>query len=148
MSYVGNDPVKRRPFVSRAAHVVGRTGLAMSGAMSGTFVAAQLARFSAELFDSVGFIASMIVIGTAGFYLGIDIPQPSPGLAGPAKANLVELFSAQGTFLAAIAALVSVYAIVFDELLPRAWEFAIGSWWVLGVVMQIGAGLAGRLRLG
>jgi hypothetical protein len=149
MSYVGNDLVARRPFVSRAAHVVGRIGLAMSGAMSGTFVAAQLARFSAELFDSVGFIASMIVIGTVGFYLGIDIPRPPPtGFAGPAKADLVELFSAQGTFLAAIAALVSVFAIVFDGLPPRVWEFAIGSWWVLGVVMQIGAGLAGRLRLG
>jgi hypothetical protein len=90
----------------------------------------------------------MIVIGPAGFYLGIDIPRPPPtGLAGPAKADLVELFSAQGTFLAAIAALVSVFAIVFDGLPSRVWEFAIGSWWVLGVVMQIGAGLAGRLRL-
>lgn len=107
-----------------------------------------MVRFSAELFDSIGFIALMIVIGSTGFYLGIDIPQPpSAQLAGPAKGNLVELLGAQGTFLAAISTLISVWAIVFDEIPSRIWEFAIGSWWVLGVVMQIGAGLTGRLRL-
>jgi hypothetical protein len=143
-----NVPVEDRSLSSRVAHVIGRTGLAMSGAVSGTFVAAQLVRFCAELFDLVGFIASMIVIGTVGFYLGIDIPQPPPPeLGGPTKANPVELFSAKGTFLAAIATLISVWAIVFDEIPSRIWEFAIGSWWILGVFMQIGAGLTGRLRL-
>jgi len=144
----GIGPAEDRTLASRAAHVIGRTGLAMSGAVSGTFVAAQLVRFSAELFDSIGFIALMIGIGAAGFYLGIDIPQPPPDLAGPTKGNLVELFGANGTFLAAIATLISVWAIVFDEIPSRIWQFAIGSWWVLGVVMQIGAGAAGRLRLG
>jgi Mg2+ and Co2+ transporter CorA len=58
----------------------------------------------------------------------------------------VELLSATGTFLAAVAALASVYAIVFDEVPQRVWEFVIGSWWLLGVVMQISAGLIGRSR--
>ena len=40
----------------------------------------------------------------------------------------------------------SVYAIVFDEVPQRVWEFVIGSWWLLGVVMQISAGLIGRSR--
>jgi Mg2+ and Co2+ transporter CorA len=59
----------------------------------------------------------------------------------------VELLSATGTFLAAVAALASVYAIVFDEVPQRLWEVVIGSWWLLGIVMQVSAGLIGRSRL-
>jgi hypothetical protein len=137
--------------ISRAAHVLGRTGLAMSGAMCGTFVAALLGKASAELFDSPGFIASMVLAGTIGFYLGIDIPglrAPSldPAAARP-KPDPVQLLSAAGTFLAAMAALISVYAFVFDETPQRIWDFTFGSWWVLGIIMQTGAGLFGRLRL-
>jgi len=142
-----------RVLISRVAHVVERTGLAMAGAMGGTFVAAYLARASIEPFDSVGFIATMVLIGTIGFYLGIDIPrmrEPNVNRAvkgtGPGV-DPVELLSATGTFLAAVAALASVYAIVFDEVPQRVWEFVIGSWWLLGVVMQISAGLIGRSRL-
>jgi len=36
---------------------------------------------------------------------------------------------------------------VFDDVPQRVWEFVIGSWWLLGVVMQISAGLIGRSRL-
>jgi Mg2+ and Co2+ transporter CorA len=59
----------------------------------------------------------------------------------------VDLLSAAGTFLAAMAALISVYGLVFDELPPRLWEEFIASWWVLGVMLQTGAGWFGRLRL-
>jgi hypothetical protein len=38
-----NIPIDDRLLISRAAHVLERTGLAMAGAMIGTFVAAQLA---------------------------------------------------------------------------------------------------------
>ncbi len=103
-----------RVLISRVAHVVERTGLAMAGAMGGTFVAAYLARASIEPFDSVGFIATMVLIGTIGFYLGIDIPrmrEPNVNRAvkgtGPGV-DPVELLSATGTFLAAVAALASV----------------------------------------
>ena len=64
-----------RFLISRVAHVVERIGLAMSGAMCGTFVAAYLERASIAIFDSIGFIMSMILIGIIGFYLGIDIPR-------------------------------------------------------------------------
>jgi hypothetical protein len=140
-------------FVSRLAHVVERTGLAMSGAMCGTFVAAYLARARIDPLDSIAFIASMILIGMIAFYLGIDIPglrapHPGPGLKPPMpRWDTVELLSATGTFLAAMAALTSVYAIVFDEAPQGVWEFAIGCWWLIGVAMQIGAGAIGRLRL-
>jgi hypothetical protein len=139
-------------FVSRVAHVVERTGLAMSGAMCGTFVAAYLTRAGIDSFDSIGFIASMILIGMIGFYLGIDIPglrafHTGPGTRSTPRWDTVELLSATGTFLAAMAALTSVYAIVFDEAPQGVWEFAIGCWWLIGIAMQISAGAIGRLRV-
>jgi hypothetical protein len=142
-----------RFLISRVAHVVERIGLAMSGAMCGTFVAAYLERASIATFDSVGFIMSMILIGIIGFYLGIDIPElrvshGSRPINRPVpRADPVELLSAIGTFLATVAALASVYAIVFDEVPQRVWEFLIGCWWLLGAIMQIGAGSIGRLRI-
>ena len=62
-------------FITAAAHVVGRAGLAMAGAMCGTFVAAGLTRANAAWFDSAPFIAAMVLFGMVGFYLGIDIPR-------------------------------------------------------------------------
>jgi hypothetical protein len=129
--------------ISRFAHVMERTGLAISGAMCGTFVAALQTQANPGLFDSFGFILSMVLIGAIGFYLGIDIPR----LRMRPRVVMVELSSATGTFFAAVAALISVYAFVFDEIPRRAWDFTVVSWWMLGVALQIGAGLIGRLRL-
>jgi hypothetical protein len=103
------------------------------------------------LFDSAGFIASMVLGGMIGFYLGIDIPGLRSSPVAPAavlvKPDPVELLSAAGTFLAAIAALISVYAFVFDEMPQRAWDLVFGSGWLLGIAMLVSAGLLGRLRL-
>ena len=63
------------------------------------------------------------------------------------KLDPVDLLSAAGTFLAAIAALIAVYGLVFDVAPQRFSETVICSWWVLGVIMQTGAGSIGRLRL-
>ena len=147
MSTQVNSFVGERSPLSRAVHVVQRSGLAMAGAICGTFVAALLAKAS-TMFDSVGFIALMVLIGTVGFYLGTDIPRPPvTAIADTERLDLVELLSATGTFLAAIAALLAVYAIVFDETPKLLWGFVDGSWWVLGVTMQAVAGVTGRLRL-
>jgi hypothetical protein len=136
--------------IIRLAHIVGRAGLGMTGAMCGTFVAARLTMVGPGMFDTTAFIASMVLAGMLAFYLGIDIPRLRAAQEGAAgrrrRLDPVELLSATGTFLAAIAALISVYSFVFDETLPRGWEFAVASWWTLGIVMQIGAGLIGRLR--
>ncbi|KWV54098.1 hypothetical protein AS156_07665 [Bradyrhizobium macuxiense] len=132
--------------VSRAAHVLQRAGLAMAGAMGGTFVAAQLAKGHVAMFDTLAFIAMLIVIGAVGFYLGIDVPR-RPAAIRSRKLDAVELLSASGTFLAAMAALVSVYGIIFDETPSRAWALVIGSWWIGGVAMLATAGLLGRQRL-
>jgi hypothetical protein len=134
--------------IIRAVHVIERSALAMAGAMCGTFVAAQLSQTEIALFGSLGFIVTMVLIGTIGFYLGIDIPRP-PWLTIGARPRLdpVDLLSATGTFLAAIAALIAVYGLVFDVAPQRFSETVICSWWVLGVVLQTGAGSIGRLRL-
>jgi hypothetical protein len=137
-----------RALISRVAHVLERSGLAMAGAMCGTFVAALLARANGAMFESVGFIASMALIGMIGFYLGIDIPRlPANAVAERQRVDPVELLSATGTFLAAIAALVSVSAIVLDEIPHGVWDFVIASWWAVGIGMQAAAGCLARLRL-
>ena len=137
--------------IVQIVQVTGRLGLSMAGAMCGTFVAAQLSMTDAELFDSAGFIALMILVGVLGFYLGIDLPRLRSSLTEPEfdrqRIDSIELLSKIGTFLAAIAALISVYAFVFDETPRRSFEYTVASWWMIGVVMQIGAGLIGRIRL-
>jgi hypothetical protein len=134
--------------ILRAVHVLERSALAMAGAMCGTFVAAELSQTEIALFGSLGFIVVMVLTGTIGFYLGIDIPKPRLLKIGARpRLDAVELMSAAGTFLAAFAALISVYGLVFDVPPQSVGESVIGSWWVLGVIMQTGAGSIGRLRL-
>jgi hypothetical protein len=96
----------------------------------------------------------MMLSGLVGFYLGVDTP-PAPSRAsrfdilnarvGP-KIELVEVFVAGGTFSATAAALVSVYVVVFDEDVPVIWTVIVCCWWLIGVAMQIVAGLAARSR--
>ena len=149
MSKPRDDEMNDISMLSRIAHVVWRTGLAMAGAMCGTFVAARLTTIAPALFDSAGFIAAMVLVGMIGFYLGIDIPRPRRSTAATArpKVDPVELLGATGTFLAAIAALISVDAFVFDDAPQRGWGYMVASWWMLGVAMQIGGGVTGRLGL-
>jgi hypothetical protein len=142
-----SSPMRDYLLISRAAHVIERSGLAMAGAMCGIFVAAQLANVNVALFSSIGFLAAMVLVGMIGFYLGIDLPRwPADAVVKRRRGDLVEVLSATGTFLTAVAALISVCTIILDEAPQRAWEFAVGSWWFVGVIMQIGAGLVARLR--
>ena len=67
--------------------------------------------------NSAPFIASMVLFGMVGFYLGIDIPRLRLATSMRPRVDPVELLSATGTFLAAVAALISVYGFVFDEVL-------------------------------
>jgi hypothetical protein len=137
--------------IVQIVQVVGRLGLSMAGAMCGTFVAARLTMTNARVFDSAGFIALMVLVGIFGFYLGIDLPHLRASLVRPEferpRIDPIELLSKIGTFLATIAALISVYAFVFDETPRRSFEYMVASWWMVGVVLQIGAGLMGRIRL-
>jgi hypothetical protein len=125
------------------AHVLERVGLAMAGASCGLFVAAHVGRTGIEMFSSLAAIFAMTVYGTIGFYLGIDIP-PHAALAG--KPDPAELFSAIGTFLAAVAAFISVCVIVVDSEPHVVWTMAIWTFWLLGVTLQIVAGAIARSR--
>jgi len=149
------DSWGRRSTVSRWAHVLERTGLALTGASCGLFVAAHVARANIDLIGSAAVVLAMMLYGAAGFYLGIDLP-PTPrdhrlhlplrnGLGS--RADAVELLSAAGTFLAAMAALISVGDIVLDEAPQHVWELVVGVWWLVGVMLQISAGSIARMRL-
>ena len=134
--------------ILRLAHVVARLGLAMTGAVGATFVAALLMRVELPWFDTVEFTAALIMLGMTGAYLGIDIPRWPQLRAKPAhQSAAIGLASATGTFLAAGAGLLALYAFVFDETSDPSGNLLFGITWALGVCMQIAAGLAGRLRI-
>jgi hypothetical protein len=84
MSKERNTAMPACCLISRVAHVVERSGLAMAGAMCGTFVAAQMSKVNVALFGSMGFAVWTVLIGMLGFYLGIDTPgcRPRPRAAG------------------------------------------------------------------
>lgn len=139
--------------VRKFAHVLERTGLAMAGAAAGLFVAA-LVGSNIAAFTSQGFLLLMMLAGAAGFYLGIDTPprpfqnsheEPADG-GPPGGFDAAEFLSAVGTFLAALAAFISVCMIVLREDPHLFWTAAIMAAWVIGVAMQIIAGTIARRR--
>jgi hypothetical protein len=148
------DSWDSRSAVSRWAHILERTGLALTGASCGLFVAAHVGRANFDLIGSAAVVLAMMLYGAAGFYLGIDLP-PAPrdhrlhlplrnGLGS--RADAVELLSAAGTFLAAVTAVVSVSSIVLDETAHAIIALLIGLGWAIGATMQIAAGVISRRR--
>jgi hypothetical protein len=145
-------PWHARSTLSRSAHVIARIGLALTGTACGLFVAQVSARI--DLVGSVEAMLAMMLYGAAGFYLGIDLPPVPPDhrmhlplrptLAS--RADSVELLSAAGTFLAALAAIISVFNIVLDESARGSTAFLIISGWAIGSTMQIAAGIIVRMR--
>jgi hypothetical protein len=137
-----------RSAVSKGAHVIERIGLAMAGASCGLFVAAHMVRANIEM--GSGFIPiAMLLFGALGFYLGIDLPprrHPESAEGHAPQTDAVELLSAAGTFLTALASVISVYVIVADERLRTLVVLLIGIGWGIGAVMQVPAGLIARSR--
>ena len=125
--------------VNGFAQVAESTGFAIMGALSGLFVAALMAKMDIEEINSVGVLFLVILYGSVGFYLGTNLSGSRP------RTNLIALAGATGTLIAALAALVSVYMIVLDEIPPVIWNVAIGFCWMLGVLLQLAAGTAARL---
>lgn len=143
---------RTRSLLSRFAHVVERTGLALTGGSSGLFVAAYVARSDFSLISSDSAILAMMIYGAAGFYLGIDLPpapeestESTPRRFG-SKMDAVELLSAAGTFLTAVAAVIAVSSIILDEIARSGNAVIILLGWVAGASMQIAAGIIARLR--
>ena len=73
-----SDPWHARSTISRWAHVMERTGLALTGAACGLFVAAHLGRADIDLIGSAVAVLAIMLYGAAGFYLGIDLPSVPP----------------------------------------------------------------------
>jgi hypothetical protein len=148
------DPWNDRSAVSRWAHVVERIGLALAGGSCGLFVAANAARVDAGILSSPLATLAIMLYGAAGFYLGIDLPAAPPDHRPPlpltrnlgSRADVVELLSAAGTFLAAVAAVVSVSGIVLDDAVRTGTARLIIFAWAIGTTMQIGAGIMARTR--
>ena len=136
-----------RSRTSKAAHIIERIGLAMAGGSCGLFVAAHMASSRVEAFASVALVFGLMILGAVAFYLGIDIP---PHRSAGSDANHsevtdpVELFSAIGTFLATLAAFLSVYIIVFDANPSTRSTIILGVCWLVGNIMQIVAGISAR----
>lgn len=137
-----------RSRTSRIEHMLERAGLATAGASCGLFVAAFVVKEGIPALMSLGFVFVMMIGGAIGFYLGIDLPprddQPAPGSEVAQPIDRVELLSALGTFIAPVAALFAVINIILDFEPKPAWVVLIGIGWVLGVAMQIVAGLIAR----
>ena len=148
------DPWETRSTLSRGAHVLERIGLALTGGSCGLFVAAHVARADIDLLGSAGAVFAMMLYGAAGFYLGIDLPPPprEHRIQLPlrrrlgTRADAVELLSAAGTFLAAVAAVVSVFSIVVDETARASTALLICIGWAIGTTMQVAAGIIARIR--
>jgi hypothetical protein len=148
------EPWNSQPAIGKSAHILERTGLALTGAACGLFVAAHVGRADIDLIGSAGMVLAMMLYGAAGFYLGIDLPQVPPdhhmhlplrhGLG--TRADAVVLMSAASTFLASVAAFVSVSSIVLDETAPASAAILISVSWAIGATMQIAAGIVARIK--
>jgi hypothetical protein len=148
------EPWNTRSTLNQWAHILERSGLALTGASCGLFVAAHVGRANIDLIGSAAAVLAMMVYGAAGFYLGIDLPPAPPdhrmhlplrsGLGS--RADAVELLSAAGTFLAAVAAVISVSSIVLDETARPSIAVLISLGWAIGATMQIAAGISARMR--
>ena len=149
-----NVPWHARSTLSRSSHVIARIGLALTGTACGLFVAEVSAR-SIDLVGSVEAMLAMMLYGAAGFYLGIDLPQAPPnhhmhlpprrGLG--TSADMLELLTAAGIFLTAVAAVVSISSIVLGEPVEASTAGLICLSWAIGATMQIAAGVIARIKL-
>jgi hypothetical protein len=88
----------------------------------------------------------MMVAGAVGFYLGIDTPQLEFHGDDDPHVDAAELLTSLGTFLATLAAFVSVGIIILREQPHIAWTWVIFAGWVFGLAMQIVAGAKARMR--
>lgn len=146
-------PWHARSTLSRLAHFIARIGLALTGAACGLFVAEVSAHI--DLVGPVEAMLAMMLYGAVGFYLGVDLPQAPPdhrmhlpsrsGLG--TSADMLELLTAAGIFLTAVAAVVSISIIVLGETVEARTAGIIGLSWAIGATMQIAAGIMARIKL-
>jgi hypothetical protein len=135
----------------KPAHLLERIGLATIGGSCGLFVAEGLMRRGTELSVSGWIVLLMMLYGAFSFYVGIDLPgrpaqRSTPRL--PEERNpgtdAAEVFSAAGTFLAGIAAFLSVSIVALDEPVRDGLTALVGCCWAIGSSLQIASGAIAR----
>ena len=118
----------------------------MAGAACGLFVSAHVGS-SISYLTSQAFLLLMMIAGAVAFYLGIDTPQLPLHDEEYPRIDAAELLTSLGTFLATLAAFVSVGIIILREEPHIAWTYMILLGWMVGVAMQIVAGAIARMRV-
>jgi hypothetical protein len=132
------------------AHLLERIGLATIGGSCGLFVAEGLMRRGTELFVSGWIVLLMMVYGAFSFYIGIDLPSRPAQRSTPKRpeewspTDAAEIFSAAGTFLAGIAAFLSVSIVALDEPVRDGLTVLVGCCWGIGSSLQIASGAIAR----
>lgn len=145
-------PWHTRSTHSKFAHILERLGLALIGASCGLFVAGIS---GIDLIGSAQVVLAMMLYGATGFYLGIDLPQaPAPHhlhLQSPRglgiSADRLEVVTAAGTFLTAVATVVSISNIILGETVGTRAASIICLTWAISATMQIAAGVIARIKL-
>jgi hypothetical protein len=137
--------------VKKSAHLLERIGLATIGGACGLFVAEGLMRRADELSLSSWIVILMMVFGAFSFYIGIDLPGRPAQRSAPrlpeernSGSDAAEIFSAAGTFLAGIAAFLSVSIVALDEPVHNGLTILVGCVWAIGSSLQIASGAIAR----
>jgi hypothetical protein len=135
----------------KSAHLLERLGLATIGGSCGLFVAEGLMRRGTELSVSGWIVLLMMLYGAFSFYVGIDLPgrpaqRSTPRLQDEWNpgTDAAEIFSAAGTFLAGIAAFLSVSIVALDEPVRDVLTVLVGCCWAIGSSLQIASGAIAR----
>ena len=134
-------------------HVIQRFALSLVGAATGLFVGIQTGSTIPALTNPT-FLLVMTIVGAVGFYLGIDtpahrylsIPVNLPGSSFDGRVGASELLTTLGTLLAALAAFVSVFMIVFVSNSSQLFASVLLVVWAVGALMQVASGAMARWR--
>jgi len=133
----------------KSAHLLERIGLAAIGGSCGLLVAEGLMRRGNELSLSGWIVLLLMLSGAFSFYVGIDLPgrpaqRSTPRLELNPGTDAAEIFSAAGTFLAGIAAFLSITIVALDEPVHDGLAVLIGCCWAIGSSLQIASGAIAR----
>jgi hypothetical protein len=108
-------------------------------------------RRGTELSVSGWIVLLMMLYGAFSFYVGIDLPgrpaqksTPRPPEEWNPGTDAAEIFSAAGTFLAGIAAFLSVSIVALDEPVRDGLTVLVGCCWAIGSSLQIASGAIAR----
>ncbi|MCP3370894.1 hypothetical protein [Bradyrhizobium cajani] len=144
----GNFRIARSSLI-KSAHLLERIGLAAVGASCGLYVGATLVR-QRGLFESGWIVLLTVLYGAVSYYVGIDLSRSvaRKSILGVSEEwnglDAAELMSAAGTFVAAMAATLSVSILVLDQNLPNGLIGFVAGCWVVGSSLQVAAGTIAR----